>query len=286
LKRLNPNTGQEFKYGETDHRGMIFYSYNLHAKNPKNQNYFYEQWITPEKFEEIREKYTTVEGRASRLLNGARARAKKENSQISIDIPFIIEGLERGTCELTEIPFDLSRMDDNHKNPYSPSLDRRDSKNRDYTKENTRVVLSLVNLALNEFTEEQALPILKAVVKAIEEKHARQDTATPVPEGAHSEGQDDTTHRATNGPWTWEIGDSANDHRGEPKGEDTHRGTEEGSGVGVGTGVAEVESFEGYESLKMYGYSDEQIKRIIQAGGYYNSQPREPSVAFGTGVQL
>jgi hypothetical protein len=265
---------------------MVFHSYTLHSKNPKNRNYYYEQWVTPEKFEEFREKYTTVEGRACRLLANAKSRAKKDKAEVSIDVPFIIEGLERGTCELTGIPFDLLRTGKNSKNPYGPSLDRRDSKNKNYTKENTRVVLHLVNLALNEFTEEQALPILKAVVKAIEEKHARQDTATPIPEGAHSEGQDDTAHWAVHGAGPREDSDSANDHRGEPEGEDTHRCTEEGGGVGVGAGVTEVESFEGYESLKMYGLSNEQIRSLIQANGYHDSQPREPGLAFGTGVQL
>jgi hypothetical protein len=262
---------------------MIFHSYILRAKNPKNTKYYYEHWVTPEKIEEYKKQaldiYATIEGRANNLLRSAKTRAKKDNAEVSIDDSFIIDALKKGTCELTGIPFDLLRINNNHKNPYGPSLDRRDSKNRNYTKENTRVVLSLVNITLNEYTEEQALPILKAMVKAIEEKHARQDTATPVPEGAHSEGQDDTTHWAILAPRTWEIGDSANDHRGEPEGEDTDSGTEEGSGVGVGARNAEVESFEGYDTLVMYGYSDEQIRSLIQANGYHDSQLREPSVA-------
>jgi hypothetical protein len=281
MKRLNPATNLIFKRNDVREDGYIFYSYS--TKIIKKNGYYKEHWLHPEKFKKFKKQkfdaYVTIEGRVNGLLRGAKTRAKKHSSKISIDASFILDALKKGTCELTGIPFDLLRIDNNHINPYAPSLDRRDSKNRDYTKENTRVVLSLVNTTLNEFTEEQALPILKAMVKAIEEKHARQDTATPVPEGAHSKGQDDTTHWAVHGAGPREDSDSANDHRGEPQREDTHRGTEEGGGVGVGTGVAEVESFEGYESLKMYGYSDEQIKRVIQAGGYYNSQPREPSVA-------
>jgi hypothetical protein len=283
LKRLNPNTGKKFKYGDTDHTGMVFHSYILRAKNPKNTKYYYEHWVTPEKIEEYKKQaldiYATIEGRANNLLRSAKTRAKKDNAEVSIDDSFIIDALKKGTCELTGIPFDLLRINNNHKNPYGPSLDRKDSKNRNYTKENTRVVLSLVNSTLNEFTEEQALPILKAMVKAIEEKHARQDTATPVPEGAHSEGQDDTTHWAVHGAGPREDSDSANDHRGEPQGEDAHRCTEEGGGVGVGSGVAEVESFEGYDTLVMYGFTDDEIRCVIQAVGDHDSQPREPSVA-------
>jgi len=280
MKRLNPATNLLFKRGDVREDGYIFYNYsNVIKKN----GYYKENWFQPEKFKKYKKQvfdaYTTIKGRACTLLANAKTRAKKDKAEVSIDIPFIIDGLQRGTCELTGILFDLLRTGKNSKNLYGPSLDRRDSKNKNYTKENTRIVLYLVNNALNEFTEEQALPILKAMVKAIEEKYARQDTATPVPEGAHREGQDDTTHWAVHGARIGQNSDSSDDHRGEPQGEDTHRGTEEGGGVGVGTGVAEVESFEGYDTLVMYGYSDEQIKRIVQAGGYYNSQPREPSVA-------
>jgi len=288
MKRLNPATNLIFKRNAVREDGYIFYNYA--TKIIQKNGYYKENWLHPEKFKKFKKRvfdaHTTIKGRANVLLANAKTRAKKDKAEVSIDIPFIIDGLQRGTCELTGIPFDLLRMGKNSKNLYGPSLDRRDSKNKNYTKENTRIVLYLVNNALNEFTEEQALPILKAMVKAIEEKNARQDTATPVPEGAHSEGQDDTTHWAVHGAGPREDSDSANDHRGEPEGEDTHCGAKEGGGVGVGAGVAEVESFEGYESLKMYGYSDEQIKRIIQAGGYYNSQPREPSVAFRAGAQL
>jgi hypothetical protein len=280
MKRLNPATNLLFKRGDVREDGYIFYNYsNVIKKN----GYYKENWFQPEKFKKYKKQvfdtYTTIKGRACTLLANAKTRAKKDKAEVSIDIPFIIDGLQRGTCELTGILFDLLRTGENSKNLYGPSLDRRDSKNKNYTKENTRIVLYLVNNALNEFTEEQALPILKAMVKAIEEKHARQDTATPVPEGAHSEGQDDTTHWAVHGAWPREDSDSANDHRGEPEGEDTHRCTEEGSGVGVGSGVTEVESFEGYETLKMYGFTDDEIRCVIQAVGDHDSQPREPSVA-------
>ena len=73
--------------------------------------------------------------------------------------------IQKGKCELTGLPFDLSTPQNTKNNPYSPSLDRIDSKNKNYTPENTRVVLSAVNMALNEFGLEVMKPIMKKLLK-------------------------------------------------------------------------------------------------------------------------
>jgi len=99
------------------------------------------------------------------LFGGAKYRAKKYGGKITITPNWILKKLQAGICELTGLPFDFSKMEGQHKNPYSPSLDRIDSKNRDYTPENTRVVLTGVNMALNEQTLETMKPIFKALAE-------------------------------------------------------------------------------------------------------------------------
>ena len=88
----------------------------------------------------------------------------------SITEEWIAKKIKNVVCELTGLAFSLEDTEDTKNNPFSPSLDRIDSKIKGYTPENTRVVLSLVNLALNEFGEEVAAPIIKAMAAKMEQK--------------------------------------------------------------------------------------------------------------------
>lgn len=100
---------------------------------------------------------TTDQYRAKHLLASAKNRCKK----VTITSDWIVEKLKQGVCELTGLPFDLSKHDNFVKNPYSPSLDRIDSKLHEYTPENTRVVIWAANCAINEFGLETMRPIFK-----------------------------------------------------------------------------------------------------------------------------
>jgi hypothetical protein len=109
----------------------------------------------------------TVKGRAKRLRNSAKKRYYGLEPEITQE--WLEEKLKKGVCEFTGLPFDFNPSTEFFKNPYAPSLDRIDSKNKCYTPENTRVVLSLVNLALNEFGEKAAAPIIKAMAAKMEQ---------------------------------------------------------------------------------------------------------------------
>jgi hypothetical protein len=112
----------------------------------------------------------TIEGIATKLLHGAKGRTKNKDTKITITKDWIVQKLKHGSCELTNIPF-VFPANSRLPNAYGPSLDRIDSTNRDYSPENTRLVLYQVNVALNRFGEEASLPILKAIVAGIEKKH-------------------------------------------------------------------------------------------------------------------
>ena len=77
--------------------------------------------------------------------------------------------IDKGFCELTGLPFDLQYYSEAKNNPYAPSLDRIDSKNKNYTPDNVRLVLSFINIAINDLGLEKALPIFKALIEKNDE---------------------------------------------------------------------------------------------------------------------
>ena len=104
------------------------------------------------------------EGRASLMLSNCKERAKKNKAKVTISWEWIVEKLKIGKCELSNLSFDFLPASKGYANPYAPSLDRIDSKNKNYTPENTRVVLQAVNMAINEHGLNDIIPILKALV--------------------------------------------------------------------------------------------------------------------------
>lgn len=167
MKRLNPITNKEFKFGDVRKDGYIFYGYK---KSKNSQGLYGEEWMSEATLERRRrldieakrKRRTTPEGRAKVLLTGANRRGKA-----NITWEWIAEKINKGHCELTGLPFDLSPSEDTYQNPYAPSLDRIDAKNRLYSFTNTRVVLAAVNAALGEHGQQKMLPILEAMVKVL-----------------------------------------------------------------------------------------------------------------------
>ena len=120
---------------------------------------------------EQRRKYAiTHKGRATKMWHNAKRRAKTTEAEVSITVDWIAERLTTGVCQYTGLPFDLNPVNEFSSNPYSPSLDKINPQIKDYTPENTRVVLTAVNKTLNEYGDQTMLPILKAMISAIENK--------------------------------------------------------------------------------------------------------------------
>lgn len=93
----------------------------------------------------------TINGRASRLKNGCKQRAREHNFEFDLDIDIIRDKLEKGICEKTGIKFEFTSFD---YNPLAPSIDRIDS-NKGYTNDNIQIVCMIYNFCKNKFTEEQ-----------------------------------------------------------------------------------------------------------------------------------
>ena len=168
MKRINPKTNKTFVIGETREDGKVFRKYITRTTDVFG--YFKETWCSKTQFDKERLENNSTRGlreaksqllpknRAKKLLRSAKERCK---GIITIDCNWVEAKLNLGICELTGLPFNFERSMDGKLNPFSPSLDRKDNGNRDYTPENTRVVLTCVNFALNQFGLKTMQPIFK-----------------------------------------------------------------------------------------------------------------------------
>ena len=103
----------------------------------------------------------------SYLLRGCKNRAKHMHMSCDLDKKFIEQLYEKqnGKCALTNIDFIFDKVNSS-KRPFAPSIDRIDS-NLEYTKNNVRLVCTIVNFALNEFGDQ----IFDIMCKAYVESH-------------------------------------------------------------------------------------------------------------------
>ena len=135
----------------------------LYFKEQNKKNYKKED--NPARYKKYRPQYlerrdeqrTTLRGRMYDLLESARGRAKDKNLPIDIDLDFLLNLYEqqKGKCKLTDIDFTFETNKEKTRKflPFNPSLDKIDS-SKGYTKENVRLVCTIVNLALNHFGED------------------------------------------------------------------------------------------------------------------------------------
>jgi hypothetical protein len=116
----------------------------------------------------------TTRGRAIILFNKVKNRCLLKNKgEVSIDVDWIENKLKLGFCELSGLPFDLNPSTQFSRNPNSPSLDRIDNDNRDYSPENTRLILTSLNGAINEYGLEHFLKTANAVLNNQRKYHGR-----------------------------------------------------------------------------------------------------------------
>jgi hypothetical protein len=177
----------------------------------------------------------SIPGKSSRLFSSCKRRAKISGGIVTIDKDWIDKKLIEGVCELTKLPFNFSNRGNFTRQPYAPSIDKKDAKNPDYTPENSRLVLWAVNCAMSEYGMDIMLPILKKIIE-----NAKQNTATSVSEGDYIQGAVGAELGSVSTPWTWEDYDRTDDYSGATRGENAYHSAKEGGGDGVGCGSEEV----------------------------------------------
>jgi hypothetical protein len=203
---------------------------------------------------------STIKGRAAVLMGNARARCLDKNISLELSTEWVIGHLERGTCELTGMPFNLEPPPLGiSRRPDAPSLDRID-KDKHYTIENTRVILWAVNCALSEYGTDTILPILKAMVAGIE--NAKKKSVTSVPEGDNSESSTNPLHGIVLASGAWENYDHTYNHSRTVQWQDADHSAKESSGDSVGSGSKEVGTLVTSYNIQNYGEPDAEVIRL------------------------
>lgn len=99
---------------------------------------------------------------ASYLLRKAKDRANKKGLECTLTKEWIETRLPAG-CEVTGLPFVYAMGSAKRHNPWSPSIDRKNS-NEGYTPDNCRLVVWMYNVAKSTWTDEEVLIMAKALI--------------------------------------------------------------------------------------------------------------------------
>lgn len=153
-KLCNKITNQEFKKKNPTYSSD--YSKARYGKIPDKISHNKERYRkAQQRYKAYQEKsFKTPRGRLAMLFDAARERAKKK----SLPFTITLDGLEQlyhsqnGSCSLTGIPFDLTKHSKSKRgySPFGPSIDRIIPQ-LGYVPSNVRIILTGMNLALNDF---------------------------------------------------------------------------------------------------------------------------------------
>jgi hypothetical protein len=160
--------GQSLKYRETHpnyfkEKGREKYKATKHLNKERYQKY-------RDRYLEFKRRYgNSLPGRFNTLLYSAKTRATKNNLEYNLTLDWLLDEYEKqdGCCALTGVKLEFKSNDDSSRRyqPYSPSLDKIDS-SKGYTKDNTRLVCTHINIAMNEFGED----VFESIAKMFLEK--------------------------------------------------------------------------------------------------------------------
>lgn len=112
---------------------------------------------------------TSVKGHTQNMLSAARRRAKTsekgfELASKDIEDLWVAQG---GKCAVTGIALELENTTEEHnnsRNPFGPSIDRV-AASKGYTVDNIRLVVTIANVAMNNWGESVMEPVLVALLR-------------------------------------------------------------------------------------------------------------------------
>ena len=108
--------------------------------------------------------HTSTEARAKDLCRTTRARALKKGVPHDLTVEWLNAKLEKGLCEVTQLPFVMEGGKLNGGNrSFAPSLDRTDP-TKGYTMDNVKVVCWIYNGAKGVGTHEDVIKLAEALI--------------------------------------------------------------------------------------------------------------------------
>ena len=165
IKCKNSNSEYPKRGGNICKQCLQKYRKEYHLKNKEKCNLKMRELYqkNKEKFLKRNNKYYhSINGKILSILNTTKRRAKRKNWEFNLTKEWLYKQLEKQnySCLITQLPFDFSKGK-KYINPYMPSLDRINT-DKGYTIDNVRIICTILNLALNEFGEENFKKICKA----------------------------------------------------------------------------------------------------------------------------
>jgi hypothetical protein len=113
--------------------------------------------------------YQSIRGRAQSLYRTAKKSKTGQTRPFTLTIKHVTEGLVRGTCAVTQIPFVFTRNGVTQNHPFAPSLDKIDP-HGPYSNENTRVVIWQYNTFKGQISDADVYLIAHAVITGLEKQ--------------------------------------------------------------------------------------------------------------------
>ena len=171
MKRINPNTGNIFVFGDSNKNGLLFCNYK---KVLNSDGFFQEQWLSPQAFENRKsyakrfkkqfasEYHKTKRGYLTKFLGAAKYRAKQKSLPFNLDLEYL-ETIASDICPVFGATFDWSiGKKDTTQN--KPSLDKIIPE-LGYVKGNVQFISGLANTMKQNATPEQLLKFSKWITQ-------------------------------------------------------------------------------------------------------------------------
>jgi len=168
MKKINPITNDLYKPGDIREDGMVFVMYKEYIKK---DGYNRMVFASPSSIKKNRERnrinYKVLNSRILRMLRHCKDRSEKKGIDFDLTIEWFQDQFKQNRCAISGEKFNFGiKVGNTRLDPYSPSVDRIDSA-KGYTQDNCRIILTCLNLALNEW----GLPLYIKIAKKVLEKN-------------------------------------------------------------------------------------------------------------------
>jgi hypothetical protein len=97
------------------------------------------------------------------MFQRTKSRAKLKGIIFELTLDWVQEKLLQGACEVTGLPFTLDTGQSSKHNPWSPTIDRKES-TMGYTPENCQVVVWAYNVAKNSWPHSVVQTMAEALI--------------------------------------------------------------------------------------------------------------------------